>query len=149
MVILSQVYVHLDVINNDRRFEETKTSPYIGRYNADYLPSTIRFSIQTGSSLPVFIPRIQLGQADVNKTVHAITLKITGQSEAVTQSFTQYIQDTTKDETAPGPTPLLEKQDLSSTYCDVYNYINVSNMLNNNLNDAMNHVKVLFQVPRI
>ena len=68
----------------------------------------------------MFIPKIQLGQADVNKTVYAITLKITGQSEAATQSFTQYIQYTTTDQTAPDPIPPLEKQDLSSTYYYVY-----------------------------
>ena len=86
MVIPSHVCVDLDVINNDLtsdisapalRFQETRTSPYIEGDSADYLCSIIRFSIQTGSSLPVFIPRIEFGQQNVNKTVYAITFKIT------------------------------------------------------------------------
>ena len=86
MVIPSHMYVDLDVVNNDLtsninapalKFEETRTSPYIEGDSADSLCSIIRFSIQTGSSLPVFIPKIQLAQADVDKTVYAITLSIT------------------------------------------------------------------------
>ena len=84
MVIPSHAYVDLDVINTDLtsdisapalRFQEARTSPYTTGNSADYLCSIIRFSVQTGSSLPVFIPRIELGQPDVNKTVYAITLE--------------------------------------------------------------------------
>ena len=87
MVVASHVYVDLDVVNNDMtsdvsaptlRFQETRNAPYIEGDSADYLCSITRFSIQTGSSHPVFIPRIELGQTDVDKTVYAITLKITG-----------------------------------------------------------------------
>ena len=85
MVVASHVYVDLDVVNNDMtsdvsapalRFQETRNAPYIEGDSADYLCPTTRFSIQTGGSLPVFIPRIELGQTDVDKTVYAITLKI-------------------------------------------------------------------------
>ena len=87
MVMPSHVRVYLDVINNDLtsdigapalKFQETRTSPYIEGGSADYLCSIIRFSIQTGRSLPVFIPRIGLRQKDVKKTVYAITPEIKG-----------------------------------------------------------------------
>ena len=131
MVIPAHVYVHLDVINNDLtsdintpalRFQETRTSPYIEGDSADYLCSIIRFSIQTGSSLPVFIPRIELGQEDVNKTVCAITLRLTGTNGGETWDFTQDIEFKTMDATAPTPDKPLVRQDPSSTYDYVYNY---------------------------
>ena len=101
MVIPSHVDVDLDVINNgltsditvpSLRFRETRTSPYTEGDSADYVCSIIRFSVQTGSSLPVFIPRIELGQPDVNKTVYAITLKIQGTFGRGSHCFTQPIQ---------------------------------------------------------
>ena len=101
MVIPSHVYVDLDVVNNDLtsdisapalKFQGTRTSPYIEGDSAYYLCSIIRFSIQTDNSLPAFIPKIVLGQEDVNKTVYAITLKLTGANGGETQYFTPRIQ---------------------------------------------------------
>ena len=73
----------LDVINNDYvstsplqlRFEETKNQPFLDGDSSDYFCSIVRFSIQTGNTLPVFAPRIRTGQTNVNKTVYRITLK--------------------------------------------------------------------------
>ena len=102
----------MDVINNDLtsdisapalRFEETRTPPYIDGDSADYLCSIIRSSIQTGSSLPVFIPRIELGQEDVKRTVYAITLEIAGTMGGASAAYTQHIEFTTMDATAPTP----------------------------------------------
>ena len=69
------VYMDLDVISTDYnatskpqlRFEETRNTPFLPSDSADYFCSVVRFSIQTGSALPVFVPRIQTGQSDVNK----------------------------------------------------------------------------------
>ena len=41
------------------------------------------------------------------------------------------------DATAPTPEKPLQRQDLSSTYYYVYNYIDVINLLNKNLETAM------------
>jgi hypothetical protein len=78
-----QIYLDLDVINNADpsvdddppilRFEEIRTSPFV-QNTGEYFLSIIRFSLQTGSILPVFIPRIQTGQSDVNLTVYIISL---------------------------------------------------------------------------
>ena len=66
--------------------------------------------MQTGSSLPVFIPRIELGQTDVDKTVCAITLKITaGASGGQSNEFIQHIKYSKIDNTAPAPAQPLEK----------------------------------------
>ena len=72
------VYMDLDVINNDYdatskpslRFEETRNAPFLPRDSADYFCSVVRFSIQTGNALPVFVPRVQAGQSDINKTIY-------------------------------------------------------------------------------
>ena len=69
------VYVDLDVINTDCnatsqpqiRFEETRNKPFLPGDSADYFCSVVRFSIQTGNTLPVFIPKVQTGQSDINK----------------------------------------------------------------------------------
>ena len=125
MVVASHVYVDLDVVNNDLtsdisapvlRFQERRNSPYIEGDSADYLCSIIRFSIQTGSSLPVFIPRIELGQSDVNKTVYAITIVLTGDLGGESVSVTGVVSYSKTDETAPTPSEPLNSQDISSTY---------------------------------
>ena len=149
MVIPSHVYVDLDVINNDLtsdisapalRFQVARPSPYIEGDSADYLCSIIRFSIQTGSSLPVFIPRIELGQPDVNKTVYEITLEVKGLLGGENVEYTQAIQFSTMDATAPTPAQPLEKQDLSSTYCYMCNYRHVIDRLNDNIRNAMENL---------
>ena len=72
--------------------------------------------MQTGSSLPVFIPRIELGQTEVDKTVYAITLKIAGTNGGETKSVRQHIKYSKTDDIAPAPAQPIEKQDLSRTY---------------------------------
>ena len=64
------VYMDLDVINNDYnttskpslRFEETRNTPFLPGDSADYFCSIVRFNIQTGNTLPAFIPRIRRGR---------------------------------------------------------------------------------------
>ena len=45
--------------------------------------SILRFSVETGDEIPVFIPRIELGesQMDVNKTVYRVTVEHNGVSK--------------------------------------------------------------------
>ena len=81
------IYLDLDVINNDVEsgakphpliFEETRNSPCLDGDCNNYFCSITRFSIQAGSSLPVFIPRIDtaaIESGDLYKTVYKITLQ--------------------------------------------------------------------------
>ena len=57
----THIYVDLDIINNDQRadvdppqlrFEETRNAPYLPGDSSNYFCSILRFSIQTGNSLP-------------------------------------------------------------------------------------------------
>ena len=92
----------------------------------------------------MFIPRIELGQPDANKTVCAITLKVLGVDDGVVRLFIQPIQFSKVDNPAPTPAPPLVAQDLSSTHSYVYNLISVINMLNENLQMAITELAKLF-----
>ena len=79
------VYLDLDVINNNHtftglppylRFEETRNTPFLDGDSSDYLCSIVRFTIQTGNTLPVFIPSVVIGQNNPNKTIYTVSLKI-------------------------------------------------------------------------
>ena len=77
------VYMDLDVFNNSTdlaakppqlSFEETRTQPFLDGTAEDYFVAIARFSIQTGETLPVFIPAIDTTQRDPDLTVYKITL---------------------------------------------------------------------------
>ena len=76
-------YLDLDFLNNDfssgaapRRLEfgETRNTPFLDGDSSNYFCSIVRFSIQTGSGLPVFIPRIEDPTVDKHITIYKITL---------------------------------------------------------------------------
>ena len=67
------VYLDLDVINNDYkrdgpppclRFEEIRNTRLLDGDSSEYFCSIMRFTIQTGNTLPVFIPRVAIQKAD-------------------------------------------------------------------------------------
>jgi len=129
------VYMDLDVINNDHnstskpslRCEETRNTPFLPGDSADYFCSIVRFNIQTGTTLPVLIPRIQTGQSDINKTIYQVAILIDVNEELVTSTSVEKIgfasvMYSPEDETAPTPAQPTNTQDLSSSYYYVYNY---------------------------
>jgi hypothetical protein len=126
------VYLDLDVLNNDTNpaskapqlsFEETRTQPFLDGTADDYFVAIARFSIQTGGTLPVFIPAIQTGQSDPNLTVYAITLNYNG------VDGTAYIRHVPQPSATP-PAPPTTVQDLSGDYYYVYNYQDWISMVN-------------------
>ena len=77
------VYMDLDVFNNTTgstasapqlSFEETRTQPFLDGTADDYFVAIARFSIQTGGTIPVFIPVIDTTQSDPNRTVYQISV---------------------------------------------------------------------------
>ena len=131
MSFLIHSYLDLDVVNNNLsadteapvlRFEETKNQPFLEGNSSDYFCTIVRFSIQAGNSLPVFIPRIETGQTDVNKTVYKITMTF-GSTHLVSNLVsTVSIPYVSHDLTAPKPLAPNTVQDLSSTYYFVYKH---------------------------
>ena len=123
------VYLDLDVINNNLSstaaapvltFQENRNSPFLDGDSSEYFCSIVRFSIQTANSLPIFIPRIQIGQTNVDLTVYQITMewKFPGSHAAPGYDYTSstYLFHNPADFTAPPPQTPLVSQDLSSTY---------------------------------
>jgi hypothetical protein len=117
-----------DAINNDYenkgypilRFEETKNNPFLEGDSSEYFCSIVRFTIQTGKTLPVFNPRILVGQADVNLTIYVVALRYKFGNTTYTGSAR--VIYTPGNKTTPAPVPPLLEQDISSTYYYVYNY---------------------------
>jgi hypothetical protein len=76
------VDMDLEAVNDDYnstsksqlRFDETSSTPPLPSNRADYFCSLVRFNIQTGNTMPVFIPRTQTGQRDINKTIFRIAI---------------------------------------------------------------------------
>ena len=142
------VYMDLDVINNDYnstsnpqlRFEETRNTPFLPGDSADYFCSIVRFNIQTGNTLPVFIPKVQTGQSDVNKTIYQVALMWDTGGDTVTGQYDQFgyasVTYTPEDLTAPLPAVPTTAQDLSSTYYHVYNYQHFTRLVNQAIETA-------------
>lgn len=139
------IYYDLDVINNDitgsfpplpLRFEEVRNNPFI-MCPENYYMSVVRFQIQTGDGLPVFLPQVQLNQTDVNKLIYSITLTY---KTYEFQEFVEYIPD---DLTQPIPNPPLTFQDLTSSYYFVNSYQLWIEMVNIAFTNAFNGLNAL------
>lgn len=132
------VYYTLDLINNDTTgtkplpvlsFNEIRNSPYLGSPE-NYFMSVIRFSVQT-PTLPVFIPQVQLGQANPDLLNYSFTMSfVVGANTIEIQTFVPYINYNFDQ---PTPDPPLTFQDLTSQYYYVYSYQIWVEMLNNAL----------------
>ena len=116
-------YLDLDVVNNNLnssaaaphlRFEETRNSPFLAGDASEYFCSIVRFSIQTGNSLPIFIPRIETGQKDINKTVYKVTLYLDAGKGKYYQ-FNVSLLFTATDATAVVPQPPTAQQDMNGS----------------------------------
>jgi len=133
----------LDVINNNHtftglppylRFEETRSTPFLDGDSSDYFCSIVRFTIQTGNTLPVFIPSVVIGQNNPNTTIYTVYLKYTYQTTVYVS--TRNVMYMPEDATAPIPDPPLLKQDFSSKYYYVYNYTHFVRLANSALQEA-------------
>ena len=134
------VYLDLDVLNNDfssgasahrLEFSETRNTPFLDGDSSNYFCSIVRFSIQTGSSLPVLIPRIVNPEVNKNETIYKVTL-----TYANTDFTASVIYD-------PGDATTLllaasqpVDQSLGSDYYHVKNYRDFIDMVNNALSRA-------------
>ena len=120
------VYMDLDVMNNDYnsaskpqlRFEETRNTPFLPGDSADYFCSIVRFNIQTGNTLPVFIPRIVTGQSAINKTIYQVAIMLDRFEEESTFDQVGFanVMYTPEDASVITPAAPTTSQDLSSTY---------------------------------
>ena len=131
-------YLDLDVVNNNLNsnavapqltFQESRNNPFLEGDSSDYFCSIVRFSVQTGNSLPIFIPRKETGHGDIDKTVYRVTLSVDvthndGHPTAtplVLATTTKYTGTTVSltcscpDSMAGVPQQLLVQQDMTGT----------------------------------
>ena len=130
------VYLDLDVIINNHtpgvsppylRFEEIRNTPFLDGDNSEYFCSIVRFTIQTGNTLPVFIPLVAiqnnqtlpvfrpntaLNQLAHNMTIYTVSLTYTYQN--MNYISTKCVINDPEDKTAPIPAPPLLKQVFAS-----------------------------------
>jgi hypothetical protein len=139
------IYYDLDIINNDvegnspplpLRFEEVRNNPVL-MCPANYYMSVVRFQIQTGDALPVFVPQVQLGQTDPNLLIYSITLKYK------TYEYQAYVNFIPDDLTQPIPNPPLDFQDLTSQYYFLSTYQQWIEMVNITFRTAFNGLNAL------
>lgn len=133
------VYYNLDIINGKTidegiyknpkaRFNETRDTAII-KDTSKYYFSIVRFDMNgSDKTLPMFIPRIELGQEDPNKSVYVISLKYTidfnqgGASGKATFYSQKPIIYKPQNVSVVEPRPPLQTQDLETQYYYVYNY---------------------------
>jgi hypothetical protein len=155
------IYYNADIINANAtnslnisddpfvEFNDTRTVPLLN--NAEnYEFSIIRFQINgANKNLPLFVPQIELGQNDINKTTY--TLGIKGSTSFVvggtTYNYVGYAPATfyfvpenltygLNANVVPLPLPPQKTQDLSTDYYFVYTYDHVVVNLNATIQSA-------------
>ena len=110
-------------------FTETRDNAILQKCSDWYL-SIIRFSIDT-PSLPLMIMPVLTGQSDPNKSSLSVTLKYQ------TYEFQQYIQYVPQNQVDSVPSAPLIKQDLSTSYYEIYSYQYFIKLLNKALADCL------------
>lgn len=138
----THIYLDLQIVNNNQNnndpppvltFSETRNSPFLPGDSADYYASILRFSVQTGDEIPVFIPRIEVGetQMDINKTVYKVSVENSrGDVKTVSLIFETWNLN------APVPSPPVLRQDITSRYYYMSNFAQFLPMINKALKDA-------------
>ena len=135
------VYMDLDAINNNYgassppqlRLEETRDHPFLEGDSSEYFCSIVRFSIQTGNSLPVFIPKINPKGVDpINDTIYVITMVYT--DATLLGGTVVYTNEKCVSYTPSVP---YTGGALPPNYYHVYNYGDFINMVNKSLQLAM------------
>jgi hypothetical protein len=133
------IYYDLDILNNDAqsnsrplplKFEEVRNNPFL-QAPENYFLSVVRFQIQTGDTLPVFVPQVQIGQNDINLLIYSITLKY---KNFEYQQYVNYIPD---DLTENLPNPPLDFQDFTNQYYYCSSYQLWIEMVNVAFKDAL------------
>lgn len=138
-------YMDLSAYNNDVNgtnppsplvFNESRNAAFLSDPSLWNL-SIIRFSVDTVGNLPVMIPQVMLGQADVNKLIYSFTLKYK------TFEYQAYVTYAPQDMSAPIPAAPLVFQDLTSSYYYLTSFQRWVYLLNQTLETAVTQLSLL------
>ena len=164
------LYYNCDIVNNKTdditfsglatpdpqvRFNETRDTALI-KDSSQYYFSIVRFTMNgPNRDLPLFIPNIQTGQADVNRTTYSVALSyqqswntnlgVISFNLTPNPTFITYASETQNATLAPTPRPPLTEQDISSRYYFVYTYQHWLNLVNAALLTAHQATYAAFQ----
>jgi hypothetical protein len=165
------IYYNCDIINNRTddinqsglaspdpqiRFNETRDTALI-RDVSKYHFSIVRFTMNgPNRNLPLFIPNIQTGQTDVNRTTYSVALSYQQQWNTTdvgvvsfnitpVPTFITYVSETQNPAIAPTPRQPTVSQDLSSRYYWVYTYQHWLTLVNATLITAHQTLYTQFQ----
>ena len=129
-------------------YNETRSTSLIYDPSSYYL-SIVRFSLDT-STLPVFVPEIQLQQDNPNLTVYSFTISWTDPASGTTYDAQEYMKFIPQDETKEEPLPPSKTsngfQDNSTGYYFVFNFQFIVFLINNTL-DACYKSCLLYTSP--
>ena len=118
-------------------FNEIRNIPFLNDPSKYYM-SIIRFSLDTGTTLPVFIPEIVNGTTDINETIYKITLVYNG------TAYTSTIEWIPQNRISNLPIPPAQCQngeaDLSTGYYFCYNYQYFLNLVNVAFADCLSQI---------
>jgi hypothetical protein len=143
----THLYYDIRVTNTDQygatidrpqvKFNETRSVPYIERPD-DWCVSVVRFEVDTyGSTLPLMIPTVEIGQANPNALEARITLKY-GAS-----SFTSQLQFVPENLSAPTPQAPITRQDNTQGYYNLNSFQSFIQIINTSFVTALNGLKAI------
>jgi hypothetical protein len=122
-LIPDHIYYDLNVTNNDTtnttplapvlQFNEIRSSTFL-QNPSDYYLSIVRFQVDT-TSLPLFIPQVDITQNNPNQLIYKITLSFGA------FSFTQPLIFSPQDLTQVAPTPPFTSDQYANPYYYIYN----------------------------
>lgn len=150
------IYYNADIINS-KTFDEGSGTDPASRFNetrdtaiipdaSEYDFSIVRFSLNGGNKLlPILIPQVEIGQADANKTIYWITLRLSvsltiGKS-TFAQTFTAKapIMYNDRENDVPVPSAPLTQQSVSTDYYYIYVYSHFVDLVNQAFSAVMSN----------
>lgn len=141
----SHIYVDISFFNQDTTgngkpkllsYLDIKPCPFLNN-PSDYFLSIQRFHIDTGN-LPVFIPQIEVGQDDVDRTIYKITMTYEYGSTTALEVQIPVIFYSLDQSTQPNP-PLI-RQDVKCKYYWVYFYQQFIDLMNFHLAEVFSYL---------
>ena len=140
-----------DGTTNYVTFQESRDNDIIDDVSK-YFFSIVRFDLNgPNKGLPIFIPKIQTGQANPDLTIYSIGMELdleydigglTKSEKFNTSFYLQYSPQTTENLKVNPPTI---QQDYSNNYYFMYNYSQFSEMVNFTFKECINQLNADFQ----
>lgn len=138
---LDLAYVNDDKYRAPLRFIQNRNAPILKNPELYYFTIS-KFQIGVNNSLPVWIPQIEIGQSNVDKTIYTITMEYKDiLTPILTATSTLYYIPT--DKTVQVRDPLIS-QDLSNDYYYAKTYTIFELMINNAFIDCNNQIEALY-----